>query len=63
MPHGAVSETHSLRFIQDCTVQSYCRSNSADEQNGCDTCNTDLGHTALPGTVCFDTGSLYQLQV
>ena len=50
MPHCAVSKTHSLRFIQDCTVQSYCRSNSADEQNGCDTCNTDLGHTALPGT-------------
>ena len=47
MPHGAASETHSLRFIQYCIVLAHCRAESDDEENGC---NTDLGHTALPGT-------------
>ena len=50
MPLGAASETHSLRFIQYCIVLAHCRAESDDEENGCNTCNTDLGHTALPGT-------------
>ena len=63
MPHGAASETHSLRFIQYCIVLAHCRAESDDEENGsrsygvtgdrCDKCNI---------TVCFDTGSLYQLR-
>ena len=50
MPHGAASETHSLRFIQYCIVLAHCCAESDDEENGCNTCNTGLGHTAFPGT-------------
>ena len=70
MPHGATSETHSLHFIQYCIVLAHCRAESDDEENGCSNTLHRSRSYRIAGdrcdkcniTVCFDTGSLYQLR-